>query len=75
MSPFLDSRHLRLIAEVARTESVTRAADRAASTPRVGRRPVLDLPSLSFKSVNDADLPDEEASPLDVPAFLRRHEG
>ena len=28
MSPFLDSRHLRLIAEVARTESVTRAADR-----------------------------------------------
>lgn len=28
MEPFLDSRHLRLIAEVARTESVTRAADR-----------------------------------------------
>ena len=28
MSTFLDSRHLRLIAEVARTESVTRAADR-----------------------------------------------
>ena len=28
MSQFLDSRHLRLIAEVARTESVTRAADR-----------------------------------------------
>lgn len=28
MSEFLDSRHLRLIAEVARTESVTRAADR-----------------------------------------------
>src|SRR5687768_11647815 len=28
MAPFLDSRHLRLIAEVARTESVTRAADR-----------------------------------------------
>jgi LysR family transcriptional regulator, regulator for metE and metH len=28
MSPFLDSRHLRLVAEVARTESVTRAADR-----------------------------------------------
>ena len=28
MSEFLDSRHLRLVAEVARTESVTRAADR-----------------------------------------------
>jgi LysR family transcriptional regulator, regulator for metE and metH len=28
MSRFLDSRHLRLVAEVARTESVTRAADR-----------------------------------------------
>ena len=28
MTPFLDSRHLRLVAEVARTESVTRAADR-----------------------------------------------
>jgi LysR family transcriptional regulator for metE and metH len=28
MSQFLDSRHLRLVAEVARTESVTRAADR-----------------------------------------------
>src|SRR5688572_31769014 len=28
MSSFLDSRHLRLIAEVARAESVTRAADR-----------------------------------------------
>ena len=28
MGHFLDSRHLRLVAEVARTESVTRAADR-----------------------------------------------
>ena len=28
MAPFLDSRHLRLVAEVARTQSVTRAADR-----------------------------------------------
>jgi LysR family transcriptional regulator for metE and metH len=28
MSPFLDSRHLRVVAEVARAESVTRAADR-----------------------------------------------
>jgi LysR family transcriptional regulator, regulator for metE and metH len=28
MSQFLDSRHIRLVAEVARTESVTRAADR-----------------------------------------------
>lgn len=28
MTPFLDSRHLRLVAEVARAESVTRAADR-----------------------------------------------
>lgn len=28
MAPFLDSRHLRVVAEVARTQSVTRAADR-----------------------------------------------
>ena len=28
MTPFLDSRHLRLVAEIARAESVTRAADR-----------------------------------------------
>jgi cell division protein FtsZ len=46
------------------------------ASPRVGRRPVFDLPTLGFKSVSDADAaPDEETSPLDVPAFLRRHEG
>ena len=55
------------------------AGDRAAAagSGRVVRRPVLDLPSLTFKSVSDADAPagaDEDASPLDVPAFLRRHE-
>jgi LysR family transcriptional regulator for metE and metH len=32
MASFLDSRHLRLVAEVARTESVTRAADRLCVT-------------------------------------------
>lgn len=32
MTEFLDSRHLRLVAEVARTESVTRAADRLCVT-------------------------------------------
>jgi cell division protein FtsZ len=42
------------------------------------RRPVLDLPGLAFKPVSDADAsagPDDDVSPLDVPAFLRRHEG
>jgi cell division protein FtsZ len=50
----------------------------AAAAQRMVRRPVLDLPALSFKTVSDADAPgdpDEDASPLDVPAFLRRHEG
>jgi len=45
---------------------------------RGGRRPILDLPNLGFRPVNDADaaaVPDEHASPLDIPAFLRRHEG
>jgi cell division protein FtsZ len=56
------------------------AADRApaAAATRVLRRPVIDLPNIAFKSVSDADAPaltDDESSPLDVPAFLRRHEG
>jgi len=56
------------------------AAERPPAAPpnRMFRRPVIDLPNIAFKSVSDADappMPDEEASPLDVPAFLRRHEG
>jgi len=55
------------------------AVDRpAVAAQRLVRRPVLDLPAMSFTSVSDADAPagpDEDASPLDVPAFLRRHEG
>jgi cell division protein FtsZ len=49
----------------------------AAGANRVVRRPVIDLPAMTFRSVSDADAPvgDEDASPLDVPAFLRRHEG
>ncbi len=49
----------------------------AASASRVVRRPVIDLPNIPFRSVSDHDAPagDEESSPLDVPAFLRRHEG
>jgi len=47
----------------------------------VARRPVLNLPGLAARpavaaasaAANSADDPDE-ASPLDVPAFLRRHE-
>jgi len=56
-------------------------ADRVAagaSAGRVIRRPVIDLPNIPFRSVSDLDAPaaaDEESSPLDVPAFLRRHEG
>jgi len=50
----------------------------AGGAGRVVRRPVIDLPNIAFKSVSDADAPaglDEDASPLDVPAFMRRHEG
>jgi len=50
----------------------------ASGAGRVVRRPVIDLPNIAFKSVSDADAPaglDEDASPLDVPAFMRRHEG
>jgi len=44
----------------------------------VPRRPVLDLPALSMRSApesNGAAAEGEDASPLDVPAFLRRQEG
>jgi cell division protein FtsZ len=50
----------------------------APAASRMFRRPVIDLPNIAFKSVSDVDAPpmtDEESSPLDVPAFLRRHEG
>ena len=60
------------------THRMSAAAERTVNTAgRVGRRPSIELPSMSFKPVNDLDaLPnEEEASPLDVPAFLRRHEG
>jgi cell division protein FtsZ len=53
-------------------------ADVAAGTgaSRVVRRPVLDLPNLPFRSVNEAESPldDGDASPLDIPAFLRKQE-
>jgi cell division protein FtsZ len=51
--------------------------DGVAAGGRVPRRSVFDLPGMAFKSVSDADAPagaDEDTSPLDVPAFLRRHE-
>jgi hypothetical protein len=49
----------------------------ATGASRVTRRPLIDLPGMAFKSVSDADATTgtEDASPLDVPAFLRRHEG
>jgi LysR family transcriptional regulator, regulator for metE and metH len=43
MSQFLDSRHLRLIAEVAKTESVTRAADRLNVTQSAVSHQLRDL--------------------------------
>jgi cell division protein FtsZ len=56
--------------------TATRAAtpERAPAVgPRITRRPLIDLPSLA---VNSSDVgSDDESSPLDVPAFLRRHEG
>jgi cell division protein FtsZ len=54
----------------ARAVTVDRAP--AAST-RIGRRPFIDLPALAVNSP-DAGA-DDDSSPLDVPAFLRRHEG
>ena len=58
------------------------AGDRATAGggSRVVRRPVIDLPGMAFKPVSDAGAPagadeDADASPLDIPAFLRRHEG
>ena len=57
----------------AKVKPVDRAP--AAGTPRIGRRPILDLPSLPFRSVTDTDAPaDEDVSPLDIPAFLRKQE-
>lgn len=53
-------------------------APAAPAASRVFRRPVIDLPTIAFKSVSDADAPagtDDESSPLDVPAFLRRQGG
>src|SRR4029453_19188551 len=43
MSQFLDSRHLRVVAEVARTESVTRAADRLNVTQSAVSHQLRDL--------------------------------
>jgi cell division protein FtsZ len=46
----------------------------------ISRRPVIDLPSLAFRPAAEAEGSEgaapaeaEEASPLDVPAFLRKH--
>ncbi len=42
-------------------------------SPRIARRPVIDLPSLAFTPVSDPDAGAvEDSSPLDVPAFLRQ---
>ncbi len=42
-------------------------------SPRVSRRPVLDLPKLAFTPVSDPDAGTaDDASPLDVPAFMRQ---
>jgi len=45
--------------------------------PRISRRPAIDLPALAFTPVSDPDAAAtanaEDASPLDVPAFLRHH--
>jgi LysR family transcriptional regulator, regulator for metE and metH len=45
MTPFLDSRHLRLVAEVARTQSVTRAADRLHVTQSAVSHQLRDIES------------------------------
>jgi cell division protein FtsZ len=45
-------------------------------SPRVTRRPAVELPPLAFTPVSDPDASTgtDDASPLDVPAFLRRQE-
>jgi len=57
------------------TTARTQSEDRMVvnGSPRIARRPVLDLPKLAFTPVSDPDSAStEDASPLDVPAFMRQ---
>jgi cell division protein FtsZ len=55
----------------ARTQTEERLVVNCSS--RIVRRPAVELPSLSFTPVTDPDAgPADDASPLDVPAFLRQ---
>ena len=57
------------------TTARTQSEDRMVvnGSPRIARRPVLDLPKLAFTPVSDPDSTStEDASPLDVPAFMRQ---
>jgi hypothetical protein len=57
------------------TTARTQTEDRMVvnGSPRIARRPVLDLPKLAFTPVSDPDSAStEDASPLDVPAFMRQ---
>jgi cell division protein FtsZ len=53
------------------------AERRPAVATRIARRGIIDLPSMAAGSGTGAGTPgtDDDGSPLDVPAFLRRHEG
>jgi cell division protein FtsZ len=55
----------------ARTQTEERLVVNGSS--RIGRRPVLDLPKLTFTPVSDPDAAStDDTSPLDVPAFMRQ---
>ena len=62
MSKFLESRHLRLIMEVARTESVTRAADRLNVTQSAVSHQLREIEGQArhagFHSFRSADVAD-----------------
>jgi cell division protein FtsZ len=48
----------------------------ANGSPRMVRRPVIDLSTLQFTPVSDPDAtPADDTNPLDMPTFMRRHEG
>ena len=61
---------------MAKSQQEERIAVNGGSRVVISRRPILDLPGLSAtaKPAGTVAAEDDDASPLDVPAFMRRHE-